>query len=138
VNYRASLAIREALLEKDKTNAIWQQDRALSHSKIGEALAAQGDRVGAIEAYRASADIRRKLLDQDPTNTRLQGGLGVLDAKIGDVLLATGDKRGALAAYQAGRDLFRSLSKADPSDDAPRTMARDLAQRAATCCGGAP
>jgi hypothetical protein len=45
-SYRASLTIAERLAASDPSQAGWQRDLCVSHSKLGEVLMAQGDLAG--------------------------------------------------------------------------------------------
>ena len=45
------------MLEQDPGNTEWQRDLSVSHNKVGDVLAAQGDTAAALTAYRAGLDI---------------------------------------------------------------------------------
>ncbi|MGZ8396702.1 MAG: hypothetical protein ACXW3X_09325, partial [Rhodoplanes sp.] len=68
--------------EKDQRNVGLQRDIAVSHNKIGDALAAQGATDDALKSYRAGLAIRERLVAQDPANAQLQWDLLVLQWRL--------------------------------------------------------
>jgi tetratricopeptide (TPR) repeat protein len=77
-SYRAGLALREALVAGDPSNAGWQRDLMVSRYNVGEGLRARGDAPGALAAYRAALAISERLVASDPDNASLQGELAEL------------------------------------------------------------
>ena len=51
--FESVFAEAERLAQADPGNAEWQRDLSVSHNKIGDMLAAAGDRAGALAEYRA-------------------------------------------------------------------------------------
>src|SRR5207342_121887 len=80
--YRTSLSLRERLADKDQRNVGLQRDIAVSHNKIGDALAAQGATDDALKSYQAGLAIRERLVAQDPANAQLQWDLLVLQWRL--------------------------------------------------------
>jgi tetratricopeptide (TPR) repeat protein len=114
-NSKMAVAVRGALAKADPSNAEWQRDLSVSHSKTGDVLRAQGDLKGALAAYRASHGIAERLAECDPSNAGWQRDLAVSHERTGDVLSAQGDLKGALAAFKAGMEIRERLAKGDPS-----------------------
>ncbi len=88
----------------------------MSHQRIGDVLAKQGDSAGLLAAYEEGLKIVVGLAKRDPANLQRQRDLSVSNNKIGDVLLAQGDSAGALAAYEAGLTIREGLAKRDPAN----------------------
>nr|MBC7244257.1 hypothetical protein [Chloroflexota bacterium] len=116
VEYRASLVIMERLTAEDPSNALWQRELAVSHSKVGGTLQVQGDLVGALTEYRASLTILGRLATADPSNDLWQEDLAVSHQDIGRVLQTQGDLAGALTEYRASLTITERLAAADPSN----------------------
>ena len=113
--FRASLAIAEALAASEPSNAVWQRNLSVSHNKVGDVLA-QGDAPGALAEFRASLAISEKLAASDPRNAGWQRDLSVSREYVGDVLLAQGDAPGALAEFRASLTISEKLAASDPSN----------------------
>ena len=84
----------DRLAKADPGNAGWQRDLSVSHTKIGDVLAAQGNLPAALEAYTASLAIADRLAKADPGNAGWQRDLSVSHNKIGDVLVEQGNLPG--------------------------------------------
>jgi hypothetical protein len=67
----------QQLAQQDPSNTQWQRDLSISHDKIGDMLAAQGNGAEALVAYQRSLAIRERLAQQDPTNAEWQTDLVV-------------------------------------------------------------
>ena len=52
MNYKAGLGIIEQLAAKDPSKALWQNDVATAHGKVGQVLSNQGDLAAAIKEFR--------------------------------------------------------------------------------------
>ena len=118
-----SLSCAEKLLSEfelraatDPTNADWQRDLSVSHTKVGNVQLAQGDASGALASYEASLAIAKRLAASDPTNAGWQRDLSVSHEKVGDVQLAQGDASGALASYEASLAIAKRLAASDPTN----------------------
>ena len=94
----------------------WQRDLAVSYSKIGSVLVAQGKLDEALEAYRADLAIAERLAAADAGNTKWQRDLAVSYNKVGDVLKAQGKLDEALKAYRDGLAIVARLAAADPGN----------------------
>lgn len=81
----------------------------MSHIKVGDALAAQGNLTGALESYRASLSIDERLFSNDPGNSSWQYNLSISNERIGDVRLAEGNLPGALEAYGESLAIAKQL-----------------------------
>jgi hypothetical protein len=60
--------IFERLAKADPSNADWQRDLSVVHSKIGGVQQAQGDLAAALTSYQASLAIAERLTKADPSN----------------------------------------------------------------------
>ncbi len=111
---RKSMDIMRALLVTQPGNTGWQRDLSLSLNRVGTALAAEGDRPGALAAYRESLDIMRALVAKGPSNAEWQHGVSESLSGVGDILVAQGDLTGALAAFREAVDIMRTVVVKDP------------------------
>jgi hypothetical protein len=69
-SFRARFVIAERLANADPNNASWQRDLAVSHSKLGEVFAKQGDVEKVLVEYRAALSIVERLIAMDPTRVQ--------------------------------------------------------------------
>jgi tetratricopeptide (TPR) repeat protein len=106
----------QRLALSDPSNAGWQRDLSVSHSKIGDVLLAQGDLAGGLRAYREALGVAERLALSDPSNAGWQRDLSVSRSKIGDVLLAQGDLAGGLKTYREALGVRERLALSDPSN----------------------
>jgi tetratricopeptide (TPR) repeat protein len=88
--FRESLAISQRLASLDPSNAAWQRDLAVAHSKVGDILQEQGRLDEALAAYREDFAISQRLVSTDPANAAWQRELAVAHSKVGDILQAQG------------------------------------------------
>src|SRR5258707_11412988 len=84
------LAISRRLAEQDPSNAGWQRDLALAHSKVGDVLKTQGKLEAAQAAFGEDLAISRRLAEQDPSNADWQRDLALAHSKVGGLLGAQG------------------------------------------------
>jgi hypothetical protein len=84
------LKISRRLAEQDPSNAGWQRDLAVAHSRVGDVLQAQGRLEEAQASYAEYLKISRRLAEQDPSNVGWQRGLAVAHSRVGDVLQGQG------------------------------------------------
>ena len=116
-----ALAIREALVAADPTNAPLRRELAYSYSLVGDVLVASGDLTGALARYRQSLETYKTLAAADPTNAPLRRDLAIRYQRIGDTLgnprfPNLGDPHGALENYRKMQEIFATLVQADPQD----------------------
>jgi tetratricopeptide (TPR) repeat protein len=64
LSYRASLSIREQLVQQNAANTEWQRGLGISHDRIGDIQYAQGDLMGAMRSYRENLDICQQLVQR--------------------------------------------------------------------------
>jgi hypothetical protein len=93
--------IRKSLAEADPGNAGWRRDLSVSHNKIGDVKAAQGDLPGALHAFTAGMDIRMSLAEADPGNAGWRRDLVVSHVKLAGVRSGEGDTAGETAELRA-------------------------------------
>jgi Flp pilus assembly protein TadD len=77
-------AIIRRLAEQDPSNAGWQRDLAVAHSRVGGVLevARQAER-GPGGVWGGSLKIIRRLAEQDPSNAGWQRDLAVAHSRVG-------------------------------------------------------
>ncbi|MGF1462724.1 MAG: hypothetical protein ACFB2Z_06120 [Maricaulaceae bacterium] len=93
-----------------------QRDRSVALNTLGDALAAAGDRAGALEAYNEDLAIARALAAKDPENTLWARDVSISLDKVGNMRAAAGDRAGALEAYQESLAIHRALAAKDPDN----------------------
>jgi len=118
------LTISRRLAEQDPSNAGWQRDLAVAHSKMGGVLQAQGKLAEAQAAFGETLKISRRLAEQDPSNAGWQRGLAVAHSRVGDVLQAQGKLAEATKPYCDALTVIKKLTAADPHN---ADWQRDLA-----------
>jgi tetratricopeptide (TPR) repeat protein len=119
----------EMLAANDPTNADRQHGVAASHTKIGDALSAQGDHAGGHAAYAAALAVYQALAAKDPTNADRQADLAGCHEKLGDELAAQGNKPDALAAYTAGLVIAQGLVAKHANHAAARELVTTLSTK---------
>ena len=72
----------------DPSNAAWQRDLAVAHSRVGGVLQAQGKLGEAQAAFGEYLAISRRLAEADPSNAGWQRELAVAHGRVGGVLKA--------------------------------------------------
>jgi tetratricopeptide (TPR) repeat protein len=112
--YRKYLRISERLASSNPGNVVWQRDMAVSHERVGGALAAQGDLDGAAREFQAGVQIMERLASSDSSNFHWRLDLTTLHRGIGSVLEAKGDLVGALSEYQLCVPINERLSSSAP------------------------
>jgi tetratricopeptide (TPR) repeat protein len=79
VRYALAIALRELtgerLVSADPSNAGWQRERAVAHSKVGDIYQEQGHLDDALAAYRECLAIFQRLASTDPSNAGWQSDL---------------------------------------------------------------
>ena len=97
-------------------HAGWRRDVSVSYNKVGDALVAQGDLLGALKSFRDGLAIREELSRADPGNAGWRRDVSVSYNKVGEVLVAQGDLHGALKSFRDGLAIREELSCADPGN----------------------
>jgi tetratricopeptide (TPR) repeat protein len=121
--HREAIADADRLANADPANANWQRDLAVSYSRVGNVLLAQGAGVQALKAYRDSLVIHEKLAKTHPGNSELRRDLWVSHNKLGEILRAQGELSAARQEYVAARVIAIQLTILDANN--PRWQ-RDL------------
>ena len=114
--YRENLVISRWLAESDPSNAGWQRELAVAHSRVGVVSQALGQLEGAQAAFAEDLAISRRLAEADPSNASWQRDLAVAHSKIGDVSQAQGQLEAARAAFGESLVISRRLAESDPSN----------------------
>ena len=122
--YDEVLTISRRLAEQDPSNAGWQHDLAVAHSKVGDVLQSQGKLKAARVAFDEALMISRRLAEQEPSNAGWQRDLAVAHSRVGEVLQSQGKLEAAWAAFDEVLTISRQLADQDPSN---ARWLRDLA-----------
>jgi tetratricopeptide (TPR) repeat protein len=98
--YRFAGRLRDALdaARTAASTAGDDRDRSVAFNEVGDVLAAQGDRLGALASYREAHAIAERLAQADPGDADGRSDLAAVHQRIGDILLAQGGQSGALAS----------------------------------------
>lgn len=115
-SFRESLAVAEALVDRDPANTDWQSNLAVSYNRIGNVLLAQGDDAAALVAFRHSQTVVEALVRIEPANADWQSNLSVGHSRIGEVLLAQGDSAEALTEFRLSLAIAEALTDHDPAN----------------------
>ncbi|MHB9009179.1 MAG: tetratricopeptide repeat protein [Limisphaerales bacterium] len=118
------LRISRQLAEQDPSNAGWQRDLALAHSKVGDVLQAQGRLAEAQAAFGETLRISRRLAEQDPSNAGWQFDLGCSIDRMAGLLKGQGDLGAARVLFSEALQISRRLAAQDSSN---ANNQRDLA-----------
>src|SRR5271165_2214868 len=84
--YLHSLSITERLASRNPSNAAWQRDLSVSHSKVGDVSLSLGQMEEARAAYRHSLAITERLASQDPSNAASQRDLVVCLVRMAEIV----------------------------------------------------
>ena len=114
-SFEEYLAICRRLAELDPSNAGWQRDLAVAHSRVGGVHGARGRLAEAEASFEEYLAICRRLAELDPTNAGWQRDLAVAHNGVGGVLQAQGRLSEAEAAFEADLAISRRLAELDPS-----------------------
>jgi tetratricopeptide (TPR) repeat protein len=125
--YQQNLDIQQRLTDRDKTNAGWKRDLALSYENVGDVLSAQGKLQEALDAYRQTLAIVQRLTVQDKSNSDWQRDLIVCLFRIGNITAKIG---GNDNITQAQEFLRTGLKVADQYPGPERQQLLDLLNRA--------
>ena len=112
------------LLKQNPSKIEWRHDLAVSYERIGDALAAVGQRREALEIYQKAMSDRQQLAADAPANAEFQHDLAVSYLKIGDVLVVDGKLEAARTAYEQSVTIEQ---KAADLGQASQGWRRDLA-----------
>jgi tetratricopeptide (TPR) repeat protein len=114
--YQQSLAIAKNLIDRDKSNLLWQRDFAVSTQRAGDVFVRQGKLPEALDAYQQNLNIQRTLADQDKTDAGAQRDLSLSYQNVADVLKAQGKLQEALDAYRQSLEITERLTDRDKSN----------------------
>jgi hypothetical protein len=84
-SYRASLAIRERLVNDDPGNAGWQHDLAQSLQRVGFIAAQQKQRHDALASYRRGHEIMQRLTQLAPDHAAFKRDLARFEARLSEL-----------------------------------------------------
>ena len=125
--YKASLEIREKLLGKDRSKAMYQHNLAVSYDNLGDLHAAKAlslraagqnqDKAfeDAIDFYRKGLELAKRLESRPDATPQWRHDLAVSYFKVGDALLEAGYPEEALAELSTGMPLAEKVAASDPA-----------------------
>lgn len=109
-DYRKSLAIAQAVIDRASRNTRAHDALAVAYQKIGNVLYFDNKNDEALAVYRKSLDTYQTLLGWENDNGEWQRGLGVGYERVGDALFASGKRDEALAAFRRRFELAKGLA----------------------------
>jgi tetratricopeptide (TPR) repeat protein len=125
--YMKALAIREALLSRDRDKAMYQHNLALSYDSLGDLHAAMAQTLrnsgkqskeefdSAIAEYRKGLDLAKGLVLRSDATSQWRHDLAVSYFKVGDALFESGSPEDALAVLLVGFPIAEKVAASDPS-----------------------
>jgi tetratricopeptide (TPR) repeat protein len=113
--YRESLAIANAVEQKDPGANGWRRVLVVGGMKIGDVLVAQHDLAGALAAYRDIIAILTALMLQDPNNTEAQRNLAVSYARAGLIASQLNDFAAARDAFEQAKEIALQVKEVPPT-----------------------
>ena len=108
------LTISRRLAEQDPSNAGWQRDLAVAHSRVGDVLQSQGKLEGARAAFDAYLTISRRLAEQDPSNAGWQRGLALAIHRTARMASSSGAHKRAAELLSEANQIFERLVEKSP------------------------
>jgi len=115
-SYQKSLAIREAVLRADPSNANAQREVFITRLRLSDALMWTGDLKGSVEQVKQMLAVAQKLSAADPNNLINQRNLASAYLDYGWKRSGLGDWKGGLEDCRKGAATLESLAAAHPSD----------------------
>jgi hypothetical protein len=103
---------------------LWQRDLSISHERIGDVQAEQGDLAAALTSYRTSIELRMRLAKADPRNVGWQRDVAASYGRIALIKMRQGVPDDALNAFRLGRNIVAQLVQQAPGNP---TLRNDLA-----------
>ena len=114
--YEKSLAIEQALLAEDPTNALFKRDLSHSLGGCGEALFRLGRPTEGAAAYARAIALRTELVVADPKNMGIRQALARAHVNLAENLTASGNPGEALASLRRAQPMIDDLAAKDPSN----------------------
>ena len=108
------LAIFRRLAELEPSNAGWQREMAVAHSRVGGVWLAQKQLTKGIEAYLEALTISRRLAGQDPSNASWQHDLALACLQVGRIAAAANLNDIGLPLYEESLRIFAALVQRAP------------------------
>ena len=114
--YEKSLAIEQALLAEDPTNALFKRDLSHSLGGCGEALFRLGRVEEGAAAYAKAIALRTELVAADPKNMGIRQALARAHVNLAENLTTSGNPGEALASLRRAQPMIDDLAAKDPSN----------------------
>jgi tetratricopeptide (TPR) repeat protein len=108
-----AVAIAEALAQLDPGKTLWQDDLAITYSRLADALMAAGRRADALAFYRKALGISEKLAAAAPDDAGAHRRLAIDYARLGNAFSAESDRPQALAQYQTSLRILQRFGERD-------------------------
>jgi tetratricopeptide (TPR) repeat protein len=123
--YRAAIAIREALAAAEPHEPAWQRELAAGHRRASDILRAQGDGPGAIAEARTALAIAVRLTAANPDDATAHGEVAASHVKVGDTLHRQRDLAGALIEYRAALAIRERFAGGGPEQEREVAMSHN-------------
>jgi serine/threonine protein kinase/tetratricopeptide (TPR) repeat protein len=114
--YEEGLRIAQQLGTAHPHHRLVRRDLAISFSRTGNALLAQGDADAARARYQASLELFQALHASAPDDPQATSDLAFGFQKLADVDARSGDLDHAIAHFERSLELFQAASRADPAN----------------------
>jgi CRP-like cAMP-binding protein/uncharacterized glyoxalase superfamily protein PhnB len=108
-----AVAIAEGLAQLDPRKMLWQDDLAITYSRLADALMGAGRRADAFAFYRKALGISEKLAAAAPDDAGAHRRLAIDHARLGNAFSAEGDRPEALAQYQTSLRILQRFGERD-------------------------
>jgi tetratricopeptide (TPR) repeat protein len=108
-SYRAGLAIRQPLAQKDKGNSQAQRDLSVSYERIGDIQQAQGNLSGALDYFYQGLAIMERLTKLDESHVQWQQDVAEYLLDISNTKRAQGDQHEAKTSLKRAEAILDKL-----------------------------
>jgi tetratricopeptide (TPR) repeat protein len=108
-----AVAIAEGLVQHDPQNKGWQQDLAITYSRLGDALMASGRRTDAFAAYRKALAVSEAVAAANPDDAGAHRSVAIDHERLGNTFNAEGNRPEALAQYETALRILQRFGERD-------------------------
>ncbi|HZH34943.1 MAG TPA: protein kinase [Pyrinomonadaceae bacterium] len=115
-SYSKSLAMFEALFERDKNNPEAGLELTAALTKMGEIHNKTGDIARSIEYHRRAVGLNESLVRIAPENSEVENSLARAYSRLGHAVLRTGNLPEVLEHYRQSQNFYEKLVNENPAD----------------------
>lgn len=108
---RESLAITEALLQRNPGHRLWSLEHATALYRFGWVVQGKGADEEARASYRRGMAIMRQLIDSGNRTVQARQSLSAFHIRMGGMGQVSGDYEGALREYEQSQQLIEGLAR---------------------------